>query len=202
MKTALLFAMTLLLLDRAPLRADETSDLVKDLVTIMKDQRQTDDARLTAIRQLENLRAVDQVPLADLVHALETVNPNSIAGQPDLATKLIAITARRGGAARAAIPALVRLKGKGNVDQQVERALEQILPPPDTSKEAIAALVRNLKDKDASIRLRAAKALGMKGSAARDAIPALKEAAKDADEDVRRVAAASILKIQGPKVDR
>jgi HEAT repeat protein len=53
-----------------------------------------------------------------------------------------------------------------------------------------------LQNPDESIRLRAAKELGKLGAAAREAIPALKNALKDADEDVRRVAGTSLKSIE------
>jgi HEAT repeat protein len=197
MKNAVLAA-AVLLLGQASLEA-QPPGLIQELIAIAKDPKQTDLARLTALRQLENLKAEDSIPLADLVGMLETVNPGFGIGQPVLASKVVALTGKRGRSALIAVPALVRLKGKGTTewDEEVDKALDQILPPRDANKEALAALVRDLKDDDASIRLRAAKALGMKGAAARDAVPALTEATKDKDEDVRRVAGDAIRRIQG-----
>lgn len=60
----------------------------------------------------------------------------------------------------------------------------------------VARLIKDLQDSDESVRLRAAKELGKLGAGARDAMPALQNALKDADEDVRRVAASSLKAIQ------
>jgi HEAT repeat protein len=60
----------------------------------------------------------------------------------------------------------------------------------------IKVLVSQLKDKDEAVRLKAAKALGKLGLAARDAIPALLTATKDEDEDVRAVAKKSLAAIE------
>lgn len=65
-----------------------------------------------------------------------------------------------------------------------------------TDPAQVSRLIKDLKDADESVRLRAAKELGKLGAAARDAIPALQGALKDADEDVRRVAASSLKAIQ------
>jgi hypothetical protein len=56
-------------------------------------------------------------------------------------------------------------------------------------KEAVSALVKQLKDKDVAVRLKAAQSLLKLGPAAREAIPALEEAAKDSDEEVAAMAA-------------
>lgn len=64
-------------------------------------------------------------------------------------------------------------------------------PPPE-----VEALMRQLADKDESIRLKAAKELGKLGAKAKDAIPALEKATKDADEDVRGIAKKSLAAIQ------
>jgi hypothetical protein len=60
---------------------------------------------------------------------------------------------------------------------------------------AVQKLIEHLRDEDPFVRLKAAKALGRMGAAARSAIPALKALADDPDEDVRMVAANAIRKI-------
>src|SRR5262249_18010241 len=57
-------------------------------------------------------------------------------------------------------------------------------------------LVADLKDEDASVRLRAAKKLGMLGKDAASAVPALTAALKDEDDDVKRVAAEALKLVQ------
>lgn len=62
--------------------------------------------------------------------------------------------------------------------------------------QAVQKLIQQLQDPDEIVRLRAAKELGKLGAAAAPAIPALQNAAKDSDEDVRRVAVNSLKAIQ------
>jgi HEAT repeat protein len=71
------------------------------------------------------------------------------------------------------------------------KALEGLAAIGPDAKPAVPALL----EKDESVRLRAAKALGKLGADARAAVPALTEALRDADADVRRVAADSLAKI-------
>jgi hypothetical protein len=68
----------------------------------------------------------------------------------------------------------------------------------------VTKLIEELKDKDEAIRLKAAKMLGRHGPAAKAALTALQDRAKnDPDEDVRRVAARAIAAIsQGGGVAR
>jgi HEAT repeat protein len=60
----------------------------------------------------------------------------------------------------------------------------------------VAPLVQQLKDKDEFVRLKAAKALGNLGAGAKDAVPALTEALKDPDSDVREVVKQALAKIK------
>jgi len=67
----------------------------------------------------------------------------------------------------------------------------------------VEALIKQLSDKDESVRLKAAKELGKLKEKAIDAIPALKVATTDSDEDVREVAkkALAAIKEATDKVD-
>ena len=67
----------------------------------------------------------------------------------------------------------------------------------------VEALIKQLADKDETVRLKAAKELGKLKEVAKDAIPALKAATTDADEDVREVAkkALAAIKEATDKVD-
>lgn len=61
----------------------------------------------------------------------------------------------------------------------------------------VQRLINELTSPDELVRLKAAKDLGKLGAAARGGIPALQKLAQDPDEDVRRVAANAIERIQG-----
>lgn len=61
----------------------------------------------------------------------------------------------------------------------------------------VEALIKNLGDRDESVRLKAAKELGKLKEKAKDAVPALKVAAADPDEDVRAVAQKALVQILG-----
>jgi HEAT repeat protein len=75
--------------------------------------------------------------------------------------------------------------------------------PAHAAPPEVEALVKQLADKDAAVRLKAAKELGKLKEKAKDAIPALKTAAADTDEDVREVAKRALAAVQGaePKAD-
>jgi HEAT repeat protein len=63
-------------------------------------------------------------------------------------------------------------------------------------KADVAKFIKQLKSKDEIVRLKAAKSLGKLGADAKDAIPALTDALKDDDDDVRSVAKAALAKIK------
>ncbi len=75
---------------------------------------------------------------------------------------------------------------------RIGNTLESLLTSVQPDSTLLPRLIKDLQNPDESVRLRAAKELGKLGVAARDAIPALQNALKDADEDVRRVANSSL----------
>jgi len=115
----------------------------------------------------------------------------------DPAVRLAAAKAlRRYPADLAVVEPALREAAKGDPDPDVRKVAAE--SAQEVVKAEVARLARLLKESDENVRLLAAKALGRMGPAARDAVPALKEAAaKDADSDVRCVAEGALKKIQG-----
>jgi hypothetical protein len=68
--------------------------------------------------------------------------------------------------------------------------------PAKTPVPDVAALIESLKDPQGAKRVTAAAQLGQLGTAAASAMPALKQAAKDPDLNVRAVAQAALVKIE------
>jgi HEAT repeat protein len=94
-----------------------------------------------------------------------------------------------GRAARPAIPALVRISRRNfDLERAAAEAIDRILLTPVGEQQDVPTLLKDLRDRDASVRLRAAKALGTLGPAGKPGIPLLTEALNDPDADVRRQA--------------
>ena len=74
----------------------------------------------------------------------------------------------------------------------VVATLGQFTAEPPAEKRVLGDLVRELKDSKASIRLRAAKALGELDQGAKDAVPALILALDDVDSGVRAASAQAL----------
>jgi HEAT repeat protein len=94
-----------------------------------------------------------------------------------------------GTAAKSAVPTLaglLREDKEKDVRTYAGQALAQIGPA------AVPALTDALKDADAGVRYRAARALGLIGPEAKAALPALVEALQDKDDQVRAMAAHSL----------
>jgi hypothetical protein len=102
-----------------------------------------------------------------------------------------------GPAAKLAIPAL-KEAAENDEDEVVRIAARRALQAAvDTqSKETLTTLLQQLQDKDPLVRLQAATKLGKLGASAKSALPALKQALTDSDEDVRLVARRSVEAIE------
>src|SRR5262245_24416190 len=72
-------------------------------------------------------------------------------------------------------------------------------PAEDGDAAKVADYVKSLKSKNATVRKQVAVALGEMGSKAKSAVPALREALRDADEGVQAAAAAALEKISGER---
>jgi hypothetical protein len=76
-------------------------------------------------------------------------------------------------------------------------AAEPIAAPPKEDEAKVARYIKELTNKDPLVRKQVAHALGAMGSKARTAIPDLREALLDTDEEVKAAAASALEKI-GP----
>jgi HEAT repeat protein len=187
----------------APFGAARADDkLVEELVAILKDTTKPTAVRASAVSSLGQLgpEARDAVPA--LIVILNDASERSRAREANYFATVAKTLGQIGPDARSAVPALVKAKGLttnldgGTVDSAIDNAIRDILNPTDPKPKSVAALTRQLRDKDESVRLMAAKALGKHGESARSAVPALTEATRDSDADVRRVAAESLGRVR------
>jgi HEAT repeat protein len=100
-----------------------------------------------------------------------------------------------GPAATAAIPTITRAAGQDiDLDRAISHSIGLILVSPEAHE--ISELAKLLHSRDVSQRVRAAKALALKGPRAEAAAPALVLALQDNDADVRRAAVGALRAIQ------
>ena len=116
---------------------------------------------------------------------------------PDLDLRLTAAKtlAEMGPAAQAAVPALAAAVTRGDTEARVAamEALQRI--GADPGKAAVSQLIEALGNADARVRSAAAKTLGSYGPVAFAAIPTLRRALGDQDQDVRVNSSDAILDI-------
>ena len=169
-------------------RADEADDkLAGQLASVARDFRQQLPARVAAARALGKLgpRAAPAVP--DLVGIMDRLRGDELEPLQEAVVEALGLI---GSAARPALPALSRAAARStDIELARRRAVDQILGAPDAAN--VDALLAQLASRDASLRVRAAKALADLGPAARGAAPALVAALADPDNDVRRGAIAA-----------
>jgi hypothetical protein len=183
------FAVLVVFVVAAAGRADEADDkLAKQLTTVVRDPRLTTAQRVEAARTLGRLenRAAAAVP--DLILQLDRLRG---AEQEPLQEAVIAALGRIGSPAREGLPAMARAKGRSvDIDLAIRQATDQILAASDSQD--VLALTKQLLSSDSSVRLRAVKALGNLGPAARFAVPDLTTTLADRDPDIRRASVAAL----------
>lgn len=164
-------------------RADEIDDrLARQLSGVVRDPRLSVGQRVAAARTLGKLgpRAAAAVP--DLVIVLERVR--GAVSEP-VQEAVVDALGQIGAPARGSLPTLARASARSfDMDQAIRRSTERILLASDDQD--VDALTEQLGSRDPSVRLRAVKALGTLGPAARVAGPAVAGALGDPDPDVRR----------------
>ncbi|MCS6864639.1 MAG: HEAT repeat domain-containing protein [Gemmataceae bacterium] len=193
MRAWFLGAGVLLLGISPPLQADEADDqLAQRMAAIVRDFRQPLATRVEAVRTLEKLGPRAAVAVNDLVTVLNRLRGSE---QEPLQEAIVEALGRMGTKAKVALPALARAVHRtADLDLAIHNSTAAILAASDSQD--IEALTFQLTSRDASLRLRAAKALGDLGAVARTAIPALTQVLKDTDHDVRRAAIAAIRAIE------
>jgi HEAT repeat protein len=172
-----------------PARADETDDaLAKKMAGLVRDFRQPLAARVEATRTLAKLgpRAAAAVP--ELVSVLDRIRGTE---QTPLQEAIIEALGQMGSAARVALPSLAKATQRTiDIDLAIKNSTELILTASDSQD--VDALVQQLQSRDASLRMRAAKALGDLGPGARSAVPGLLAALQDPDGDTRRAVVSAL----------
>jgi HEAT repeat protein len=175
--------------------AERTAIIVNQLVATLRDEPRGQPlwSRVQAARTLGKLGSEAKMAVPALASMLDDPSRRD---PPLIDEAIINALARMGSAARPAIPALVRLSGKdSDIERAAVEAIDTILLSPPIGPGDVPALMRDIRDRDVSVRVRAVKALGMLGAAGKVALPLLVEALKDPDPDVRTLALKAIRKI-------
>lgn len=187
MRRMLILGALLALPTAAP--ADDTDDqIARQLAAVVRDPRQPIGARVEAARMIGKLgpRAAAAVP--DLVLVIDRFRGAELEPVQQATMDALGLI---GAPARSALPSMARAAARSiDIDLAIKRATGLILAASDSQD--IEALMRQLQDRDGSLRLRAVKALGMLGPAAKIAVPGLLTALEDPDGDVRRAAVVAI----------
>lgn len=189
----LLVLPAVLLLAPAAARADEQDDLLaRQLAAVVRDPRLRQAQRIEAARTLGRIGYQAGAAVPDLMQQL------AILRGPEhelLQEAVIDALGRIGSPARQALPAMARAAGRSvDIDLSIKRAKEQILAASDSQD--VGALTKQLQSRDASVRLRAVRALRDLGAAARFALPDLQAALNDPDPEVRRAAVNAVQSVQ------
>lgn len=174
-------------------RADEPDEkLARQLAGLVRDFRQPTAARTEAARTLAKLGTRAAVVAPDLVAVLDRLRGTE---QEPLQEAIVEALGQMGSAAKVALPTLAKsTKRTIDLDLAIRNSTDLILNASDSQD--IDALIQQLQSRDASRRLRAAKALGDLGPAAQAAVPGLVAALADTDGDARRAAITALRLIQ------
>lgn len=184
-----LLALVSLLVLPAVACADEGDDqLARQLASVVRDPRQLIAARTEAARMIGKLGPRAPAAVPDLIRVLERLRGDEL--EP-VQEAIIDALGMIGAPSKAALPMMAQAASRStDIEQATKRATALILAASDSQD--IDALMRQLQDRDSSFRLRAVKALGNLGPAAKIAIPNLLTALQDTDADVRRAAVTAL----------
>jgi HEAT repeat protein len=167
---------------------EKNAQLIQELVSILKDKSGARSVftRIQAAQTIGRLGPAARSSVPALVSFLDDATRKD---PTVLDEEVIKALGKIGRSSRPAIPALVRAGGKGfDLELAVNRTIDEILFSPLDGPEDVPTLIRNLRDRDASVRLRATKVLQSLGTVAKGASPQLTDALRDNDPDVRRQA--------------
>jgi HEAT repeat protein len=103
-----------------------------------------------------------------------------------------------GAEAKGAVPALVKAVVTGDAEPRVASMYVLVSIGADHCQPALGGLIESLKDEDPRVRRAAADVLGKLAPIAGPAIPALRKAMEDDDQEVRINAGEAILAILAP----
>jgi HEAT repeat protein len=183
MRIILVFALPVLLPLSAP--ADEGDDeLARKLAAVVRDPKQQVSARVEAARMIGLMGPRAPAAVPDLIRVLERLQGAEL--EP-VQEAIISALGQIGAPAKQALPTMARAAARSvDIEQAARRSTALILAASDSQD--VDALMRQLQDRDSSFRLRAVKALGNLGPAAKIAVPNLLTALQDTDADVRRAA--------------
>jgi len=173
----------------AGLRADDSDDqLARQLSGMVRDPRQAVGARVEAARMIGKIGPRASAAVPDLVTVLDRLRGTELEPVQEAVIDALGLI---GAPSKTALPSMARAAPRGtDIEQAVKRSTALILAASDSQD--IDALVRQLTDRDSSLRLRAVKALGIIGPAARVAAPNILTALEDSDADVRRAAVVAL----------
>jgi HEAT repeat protein len=178
-------SLTVVLIGLMPLisAADESDDeLTRKLAAVVRDPRQQVSSRVEAARMIGQLGPRAPAAVPDLIQVLNRLQGAEL--EP-VQEAIIHALGQIGSPAKAALPTMAKASSRTiDIELAARRSTALILAASDSQD--VDALMRQLQDRDSSIRLRAVKALGNLGPAARIAMPNLLTALQDTDADVRR----------------
>lgn len=167
-------------------------DVIKKLITIVKDPSEPLSARIEAASIIGQLgaEAVEAIPA--LVSVLQRLRGREL--EP-LQLAIIEALGRMGRPAQIALPGLAAISGRSiDIDIAIKKTITSITSTSDDDD--INSIVRQLNSKNISVKLQAIDRLRRLGDKAKEAIPSLYDLLNDDDSTIRNAAIDAIAAIQ------
>lgn len=186
------FSIVFVLSFTAAIPADEADDaLAKRYVAVVRDTRLNLRVRVAAANALSALGPRANAAVPELTAQVGRLTQTEL--EP-LQIAVIESLGEIGAAARTSLPEIVRSTGRStDIDQAIKRTTAAILSSGESLE--LELLLKQLKSRDTSVRLRSVKALASLKGGAKAAVPALTAALSDTDADVRRSSIAALKEI-------